>query len=1234
MTLSMRCPGCGCNMSFKPEMRGMKGRCSSCKTPITLNPPTAGPPPISTASNPFLPPLPPQSSGDFALDDEKPRRSPRRSGNRVMIVVTCVALVALLGTAIGLGVWMANQPEPGKQAKKDEPKKDGKDKKKEEKDGAKKGEEPKIIEDKDGKGKDSKKDGKEKDGGKKEGKEPSEEEPRAGLPPEKVYKRLLRSTAWIVMSGSFGSGALIDRTERLVVTNYHVVEEEEGGLVFFPAFDKGGAAPINEPKHYLAARDKLGVRARVLARDPKRDLALLQLESLPAGACPVGLARHSPEIGSTLVSIGASGAGSKLDGVLWRNTRGEVRQVYRRKIPYEKQTVDALVVETASPTNQGDSGGPVADLRCRLAAVVTGGSRKERNVSWNIDVSEVRAFMNEHFRKEHGKDWEEPPAPPVADEDRLPKLLAMLDGDLKAQLKAIEELALFGPDAQRAVPRLIALFKTGDPSLGTPIVRALESIGPPDPAHAGLLADLLKTGRVEMRRYAILALEQLGARGHEAVPELVRACKDSSPEARVLALRALARVANHSQDGVLAAVLAALRDEKAVVRHAAAVSLRAFGKLVRAEAYPTLLKALGEDDPTVLDAILVAFSGLGDPEEGDLDALRKASAEKSPRVRSFVLACLARLGKRALPALPEIKERLADEDAATRRNAAAALGCIGPLAVSAAPALHKAFGDRDPDVRLACVGAVAAVGGHAGVHALLLDALADASEAVRQAAAAALDATAAPAGDDLKGIEARFHHDARDVRWFAAKAVRQMGRSASPSVAGLVRLATKDRSSFVRTEAALALAGLDPAEGVSAALAEAAAERFFPPEDETPRADDARKLERLKGALLANTVWIARDTGFAGKRAHSGFVVDVANRLVIASASAIPPEGAEVALFFAARDKDEVIDRPSHYLDNAPKLGHAGVVLAKDETRGLALIKAVTLPGRATGLPIAKRSAKLGEAVHAMGTTGADAPRAGGTLFQYRSGKAAQVVADAAVGRRAFAGRLLESEPEMHEADSGGPLVNDALEVVGMSVPFRFRTRRSHVSIDCQEIASFLDRVAAAARWKLKRPDPAKGATALAPTVSGYRAALLEAIAKHGIEPAKSVLPGLIETLKDGDAGVRRRALGLIGEARAEALEHVEALFLLCRQAETRPVAEEVLTKLGDEAIPALIGRLNGKKDREVFLSIARVLKDKGPKAKDAEVLLRETAHYYRRDKEAHDLLRNAERAVRPPKKP
>ena len=211
-----------------------------------------------------------------------------------------------------------------------------------------------------------------------------------------VYKRALPGVVWIQSSRAgghaTGSGSLIDARHKLVLTNYHVVEDNPKAVVFFPEFRDGRA--VAEKSYYAARAERFGIRAKVVAINRTADLAVLQLQTLPPGAKPIPLADVSPEPGETVHSIGNAGR----SGALWGYVRGTVRQVYRKKwqakLGRRVQPFEATVVETDSPTNPGDSGGPLLNDAGKLVGVTQGGALDAQSVSFFVAVSEVRKILD------------------------------------------------------------------------------------------------------------------------------------------------------------------------------------------------------------------------------------------------------------------------------------------------------------------------------------------------------------------------------------------------------------------------------------------------------------------------------------------------------------------------------------------------------------------------------------------------------------------------------------------------------------------------------------------------------------------------------------------------------------------------------------------------------------------------------------------------------------------------
>jgi tetratricopeptide (TPR) repeat protein len=219
-----------------------------------------------------------------------------------------------------------------------------------------------------------------------------------GLSGQEIYRQALRSVAWVITGKNKGTGWLLDRDARLLVTSYHVVGDDATAEVIFPARKDGKL--VTERTYYRDNKDLLrttglAVSARVLHRDRNRDLALLELKSLPEEAVALPLAGDSPSPGERLHSIGNRG---DLDA-LWIYTAGAVRQVCRARDGYtwqgETLAKGAMVVVTQSPINEGDSGGPMVNDCGELVGVAAAVRWAGPVTSVAIDVSEVKAFVEQ-----------------------------------------------------------------------------------------------------------------------------------------------------------------------------------------------------------------------------------------------------------------------------------------------------------------------------------------------------------------------------------------------------------------------------------------------------------------------------------------------------------------------------------------------------------------------------------------------------------------------------------------------------------------------------------------------------------------------------------------------------------------------------------------------------------------------------------------------------------------------
>lgn len=204
------------------------------------------------------------------------------------------------------------------------------------------------------------------------------------LPRKEIYKRVAPSTLLVRVGNTFGSAFIIDRDRRLAITNQHVTGFQGMVEVVFPEMRAGKV--VTEADHYRTVKTH---RAEVVDVDAGRDLALLRiLDPLPETATGLKFATELPDPGEKVISVGNPGAS---DG-FWVLTSGEVRAIVNQPI---RSGGKVHLIETQSPINPGDSGGPVVNEQAMLVGVVRSFHREGHLVSQCVAFDEVNAFVGQ-----------------------------------------------------------------------------------------------------------------------------------------------------------------------------------------------------------------------------------------------------------------------------------------------------------------------------------------------------------------------------------------------------------------------------------------------------------------------------------------------------------------------------------------------------------------------------------------------------------------------------------------------------------------------------------------------------------------------------------------------------------------------------------------------------------------------------------------------------------------------
>jgi S1-C subfamily serine protease len=195
-----------------------------------------------------------------------------------------------------------------------------------------------------------------------------------------LYRTLVPSVALIVAGDRQGSGSLIAMkslmaTNRsgVLLTNAHVVGDAKEVAVIFKPQKEG---------------EKIGrahaIRGRVVKVDPERDLALVEIESVPAHAVTIPFGSMSEaQVGADVHAIGHP------EGQTWTYTKGLISQL---RPDYKWATHKADVIQTQTPLNPGNSGGPLIGDSGKMIGV-NSFKQPGETLNFAVAINEVEKFL-------------------------------------------------------------------------------------------------------------------------------------------------------------------------------------------------------------------------------------------------------------------------------------------------------------------------------------------------------------------------------------------------------------------------------------------------------------------------------------------------------------------------------------------------------------------------------------------------------------------------------------------------------------------------------------------------------------------------------------------------------------------------------------------------------------------------------------------------------------------------
>jgi len=195
----------------------------------------------------------------------------------------------------------------------------------------------------------------------------------------KLYHNASNGIVLVFTANDMMASGVVISYRGLVITNWHVVENEPVvGIVFKQA--------IRQDKASLSKEDIF--LAKVLKTDPVRDLALLQIISIPRDLTALTLGSlPQVEVGQDVFAI------SHPEGLLWSYTEGVVSQIRPNFVMKTKDgtTHRATYIQTQTVISQGSSGGALFNYNGQLIGILV--ATLGPGLNFAIAANEVQAFI-------------------------------------------------------------------------------------------------------------------------------------------------------------------------------------------------------------------------------------------------------------------------------------------------------------------------------------------------------------------------------------------------------------------------------------------------------------------------------------------------------------------------------------------------------------------------------------------------------------------------------------------------------------------------------------------------------------------------------------------------------------------------------------------------------------------------------------------------------------------------
>jgi hypothetical protein len=203
----------------------------------------------------------------------------------------------------------------------------------------------------------------------------------------------LPTTVRILVGEHPYNGVVFDSQSGLVLTTEEVTTKKEL-QVFFPVLTDGKV--LVDSKEWKTRTQS--TKGHLVFADERRNLAVVQVDSVPEGMAEVKLAAASPEKGATVQLLGNSESATQI----WSPVTTTIRDVRTRRVTADADSVpiQALMSELGIDGKRAHrvTGGAVVNASQELVGVI-GQDALQKKLLNCIDVTEVRPVLAAAYRR-------------------------------------------------------------------------------------------------------------------------------------------------------------------------------------------------------------------------------------------------------------------------------------------------------------------------------------------------------------------------------------------------------------------------------------------------------------------------------------------------------------------------------------------------------------------------------------------------------------------------------------------------------------------------------------------------------------------------------------------------------------------------------------------------------------------------------------------------------------------